>query len=158
MAFDSAPPIKTLNTQWSSVTPVATQPLWSKAVREKLNELTQLPPDWDSYGSPPVKSENAATALGLLANLSRFNMTKPHVVPINGGGVQLEWVCGNKELEIEVRANGTIEFLIVDEEENTTEGFVESPDSDKLFCLSNWYLSEAKNVNDLRLVAHARAY
>lgn len=158
MLVDSAPEIKPVDTSWSSVTPVASQPLWSKTVRDRLNELTELPNDWDSYGSPPVKFTNVSIALELLANLSIYNMPKPHVVPISGGGVQFEWADDDKELEIEVRANGSIEFLIVDSEENTTEGAIENSKSGKLFCLSNWYLSAAKSVDDLLLVSHARPY
>ncbi len=85
-------------------------------------------------------------------------MERPHVVPIHGGGVQFEWASQTSELELEIRPTGSIEFLIVDEQEKTFEGPIENPDSSKLFSLSNWFLSEAKSVDDLRLVAHASTY
>jgi len=158
MPLDITPAIKPLDTQWSSVSTVASQPVWSKAVSDQLNELSKLPPNWDSYGSPPVQVRVVTAALDILANLSRCNMDRPRVLAVPGGGVQLEWVNDSSELEIEVRPNGDVEFLIVDEENEMLEGPVERPyDSSKLFCLSNWFLSEKKSVHEL-FRAHAPTY
>lgn len=158
MALDAAPAIRPLETQWSSVSTVASQPLWSHAVYEQLSELTDLPNNWDSYGSPPVDSEVIARALDVLASLSRFNMNRPHVLAVPGGGIQFEWAGVSSELEIEIRPTGEVEFLIVDESNEMLEGPVDQGYySQKLFCLSNWFLSERKSVHELFRM-HAPTY
>jgi len=158
MPLLTPPEIKPLDTQWSAVSTVASQPLWSRAVREQLEGFTQLPVDWDSYGSEPVKREVLTEALDILANVSRFNMNKPHVLAVPGGGVQFEWANASSELEIEVRPDGTVEFLIVDMSNEMLEGPVnQSYDSRELFCLSDWFLSEKKSVHELFRM-HAPTY
>ena len=146
----TATALKPLDTQWSPVSSVFTQPLWSISVKQRLIELTKLPENWDSYGSPAVKSKSVEIALDILARLSQFNMTEPHVVPVPGGGIQFEWANQTSELEIEIRPSGDVEFLVVDKADEMLEGSIDqSFDSQQLFCVSNWFLSERKSVNEL---------
>lgn len=158
MPLDTTPAIKPLDTQWSSVSTVASQPLWSRSVSEQLDELTRLPQNWDSYGSAPVQAEIVTKALDVLAALSRCNMNRPHVLPVPGGGVQFEWANDSSELEIEIRPDGKVEFLVVDEKNEMLEGPIENLyDSSELFLLSNWFLSEKKSVHALFRI-HASTY
>lgn len=152
MPFDSAPDVRSqpLDTQWSPVSIVAAQPLWSRAIQNELIELTDLPYNWDSYGSPPVQTEVISVALDVLATMSRAGMARPTVLAVPGGGVQFEWATPNSELEVEIRPDRSIEFLIVDEEDRMSEGTLDKQiENEALFCLSNWFNKERKNVEDL---------
>jgi len=39
------------------------------------------------------------------------NFLLPRVIPVSGGGVQLEWSFGVREIEIEVDDDGLVEYL-----------------------------------------------
>ena len=146
------------NTQWSQVSPVDRHPFWLKSVREQLDELTNLQDNWDSYGSSAIKREVAAKALEVISVLSRLRMEKPSVIAVPGGGVQFEWANSSSELELEIRPNGAVEFLIVDQNKEMREGPVDTSYSPAgLFGLSIWFLNEKKSVNEL-FQASANAY
>jgi hypothetical protein len=158
MPLDSAPDVRLpLDTQWSPVSIVASQPLWSRTTQNELIELTKLPNDWDSYGSPPVPTEVISVALGVLATMSKAGMARPTVLPVPGGGVQFEWASPTSGLEVEIRPDRSIEFLIVDREDQMSEGSIDRQvESEALFCLSNWFIQEKKSVEDLfRVNAHS---
>ena len=63
----------------------------------RLQELLDLPPNWDSYGSPPPTKAAIDTASRLLENLG---VPFPFVAPISGGGIQIE---------ITILPDGTVE-------------------------------------------------
>jgi len=75
-----------------------------------IQELCALEADWDSYGSPPPSLEVIAEALtfvqraehGLRYYLPEDSVTlTPSMVPLSGGGIQIEWQTPSKELELE---------------------------------------------------------
>lgn len=139
-----------LNTQWSSVSSFFEERLWSHSLRKKLGELTNLPENWNSYGSRRIQQEAIETTAKLLSDLVKIDMPEPQIFPVSGGGVQLEWENAKCELEIEILPDRSIEYLIVDEQGDMHEGklpqynnFVE------VACLTNWFMSEKSSINDL---------
>ena len=87
----------------------------------RLDELSGLPDDWDSYGgaTPSAKSIQAARNLLLLLHTrldsslgGRVNPS--HISPLPVGGVQLEWDGASKDLEVEVGPDGRLAYLHVD--------------------------------------------
>jgi len=88
-----------------------------------LFELRNLPPNWDSYGSPPPTSEASSSASQILQITSSMeNIPPPHVIPISGGGIQINWRKRNRELDIEILQNGNIEFLKSVDDNSMEEG------------------------------------
>jgi len=79
-----------------------TEPAWLAPTIEKLSELLQLPPNWDSYRAAPVRSELAAALLTLLIEVMGDDTPPPSVVPTASGGLQAEWHRKGFDLEIEV--------------------------------------------------------
>jgi hypothetical protein len=72
-----------------------------------LRELAELEKDWDGHGSIPPTEDAIRTA----ANLQ--------VVPVGGGGLQLEIHAGGSDLEIEIQPDGRIvavHWLLVDKQ------------------------------------------
>jgi hypothetical protein len=86
----------------------------------KLDELKNLPEDWDSYGADPIspnaiaKAKSIITSVmiafgGIIGNVVQLT----DVIPIADGGVQLEWIGPHAELEIEISPNGNIGLLYI---------------------------------------------
>jgi len=77
-------------------------------------QLQQLPHNWDRDGSPPPSETAVNTAIQIIDNAARVgfdDFPAPHVFPVPGGGVQLEWRQGERRLEIEVLPTGEAEYL-----------------------------------------------
>src|SRR6266516_1597077 len=97
----------------------------------KLDELKNLPEDWDSHGANPISPNAIAKAKSIITSVMiAFNSIIGNVVqltdiiPIADGGVQLEWIGPHAELEIEISPNGNIGLLYIsgfDERRNYEE-------------------------------------
>ncbi len=98
---------------------VKTQKMLITAMR-KLDELQNLPQDWDSYGADPISQNAIATAKSIIISVMKsFSnaigdvVQLTDVIPIADGGVQLEWVGPHAELEIEISPNSNISLLYI---------------------------------------------
>jgi len=85
-----------------------------------LDELSTLPIGWDSYGSPKISDDLIMAAKRFLYQLE-FEFIAPRVVPVSGGGIQLEWQMGERELELEFIDSDNIGYLKVRNEEPIEE-------------------------------------
>lgn len=61
----------------------------------KLDELAMLPDNWDSYDSPRLTEAAIKAARAFL--LVHWDRKCQAVVPVGGGGVQLEYDDGSEE-------------------------------------------------------------
>ncbi len=87
---------------------------WQReAVAKVLRFAYSLRQNWDSYSSAPIRTWVVKTAIDLIREVPFDNLSAPRVVPVSGGGIQLEWSKGNRDLEIEVRPDRSIEGLKV---------------------------------------------
>jgi hypothetical protein len=120
-----ATPRRALN-QWNSMTPLDTASEWHMNTLARIYQLAQLPVNWDGYGSPKIQGAARENAARLVALLALSEPPTPHIAPVPGGGIQLEWVCENRELEFEILPDGKLEFLATLE----TGEMLESPLSD----------------------------
>ncbi|MGI8640406.1 MAG: hypothetical protein ACR2MG_10745 [Pyrinomonadaceae bacterium] len=148
MPLDAIPSYvpENLDTQWSSVSSFFEERWWWK----KLEELSSLKEDWDSYGSRPIQPEARELAAKLLSDLVKTDMPEPQIFPVSGGGIQLEWENLKCELEIEVLPDESIEYLIVDEEGKMYEGKIPQYNNFvEVACLTKWFKSEKPSINDL---------
>jgi len=82
---------------------------------ERLTELHDLPPDWDSYGARPISPRAEGIARDLLVAFWHAALIPDDpnfdLMPGPDGGLQLEWMGRNGELEIRVLPNGTFSIL-----------------------------------------------
>jgi hypothetical protein len=66
----------------------------------------------------------------------------PFIVPISGGGIQIEWIIADRELELEVLPDGSIEYLKSENKEPFEEEKIASRSSAEIFSLLSWLLSK----------------
>jgi len=81
-------------------------PDWLPQTESALQELLELPANWDSYGARPIRAEVVAEAVDLLHKIVQPGTPQPAVVPTARGGLQLEWHIGGIDLEIEFEQPG----------------------------------------------------
>jgi hypothetical protein len=85
---------------------------WILSAAQRIRELSALRQGWDGENGPSVTDQALASAGSLLEQLAKPRIGfAPHVGPVVGGGLQLEWTVGVKSLEIEVLPDGRFEFL-----------------------------------------------
>jgi hypothetical protein len=75
---------------------------WFLDVLGRFKELSGLPANWDHHGAPPVEVADLAEALKTLSGVMALNTPTPAIVPISGGGLQLEWHRAGLDVEIVV--------------------------------------------------------
>ena len=93
--------------------PIGEKSDWQlKAISRVLDLKYELSrPNWDTYGSAPVANWVIDAAIWLVGEISVENLPTPRVVPVSGGGLQLEWSNANKELELYLSPDRSIEVL-----------------------------------------------
>src|ERR1017187_2252618 len=100
-------------------------PGWLVPTVKSLGDLLQLHRDWDGYGADEVQEHIAQKALWLLVEVMDNDSPSPSVVPLNDGGIQLEWHRHGRNLEIEFPvAAPPVFFYYEDASELETEGAV----------------------------------
>lgn len=110
--------------------------LWIVEIEKEVQSLKKMPENWDSYGSSAIANTASEKVEKLLPLLARLGMSKPNLFPVSGGGLQLEWEKDDRELEIEILPNGTIEYLKVFSDGKMEEG--KAIDED-IFSLAKWF-------------------
>lgn len=100
----------------------------ARRVIEKLNELGQLAPGWDSYGASAISElaiNNARALLLWIPCFTEANETSkllPYsIAPLANGGIQIEWRDGATDLEVEVEPE-TGEYSLLLEQAGMTDG------------------------------------
>ncbi len=94
---------------------------WNEAF-DRLDELSRLPANWDSYGADPISPNALARGReALFALRAEFEegfgelFLPGNIVPIADGGLQLEWDRDGLYLEVEFTADEEIVYLITEE-------------------------------------------
>jgi hypothetical protein len=108
----SLPPELAVPPEWKGQ-----EPAWFGPTLRSLQELLQLPENWNSYGARPIVPEWAASALKLLVKMAPADTPVPIVVPTTRGGVLLEWHMRAIDLEIETLAEGQFHVFYEDDRE-----------------------------------------
>lgn len=71
----------------------------------KLQELAQLPDNWDSYGGLSPTKDALMGAIQLSMDLFDERTPIPDVFPVPNGNIQFEWSCLGLDIEIEIESN-----------------------------------------------------
>lgn len=84
----------------------------------KLEAITSLPLDWDSYGAVRITSAATATARAILSDLSlraaafgASTLVPFSMAPVATGGINIEWRRSDDALELWIGADGRIELV-----------------------------------------------
>jgi hypothetical protein len=81
------------------------------ALRSELNQLAALAPNWDGYGAPRISPAIIDAARQFVDRLPEQASSRPAVVPMSPGNLQLEWHEGDRVLELEFETADTIHYL-----------------------------------------------
>jgi len=103
--------------QWIRVTPLGSVAYWYLDSMETVRRLGNMGEGWDGYGSPSIPVRTTIAANYILSLVSQHQVNSPHIAPVPGGGIQLEWDYDNRALEIEIHPSGEINFLIAEGDE-----------------------------------------
>lgn len=82
-------------------------PVWINNIVVRLNELLDLPVNWDSYGADKIHFRSAIYVIEMLTVLFNSNIPEPSIVPISNGGIQMEWHTNEANLEIDIQPDRT---------------------------------------------------
>ncbi|MBZ5629579.1 MAG: hypothetical protein LAO06_12015 [Acidobacteriia bacterium] len=102
---------KSTSSKWSVIRPLEETGSWVPEVLEKIEHLAQLPPDWDSYGSARLQPAAIKGACRFLLEAPSNILPIPHVTLVPGGGLGFHWQVENRDLELEFKPTGTVEYL-----------------------------------------------
>lgn len=94
-------------------------PGWAGGGREvlfsRLDALASLAENWDGYGAHALSPFALNAAGQVIDQLLREPLPPPTIVPVPSGGVQLEWVAGTVEIDLEIRPDGDGIFVCDDD-------------------------------------------
>jgi hypothetical protein len=97
-----------------------------RALFARLDELSGLQQDWDSYGGLPPTARAIGAASRLIVEASTQAEDLPSaVMPFPDGGLQVIWEHAQDELQIDVGPVGSLGYLAIHRGEGTplmTEG------------------------------------
>lgn len=111
---------------------------WCASLLEKISGFRSLRPNWNSYGSPPPSETAIRNAIQFVV-LMEDEDPRPRVLPVSGGGIQFEWNCGERELELEFLPDGKVELLKVPDRESVgEEGRADSVNRIEVEKLFSW--------------------
>lgn len=115
-------------------------PGWLSEVLERIDQLADLPANWDSYGAAMVDGGSMDYAAELIRNIAFVDTVgAPIVTASPDGNVVLCWDNGERSLDLEVLADGEVGYAYMnhsdsskDEEGKTRRGH------DILRLLTQW--------------------
>jgi len=128
-------------------------PIWLTITLKRLKEISDYSDNWDSYGSPRLSRKAISQAKGFLLSLPA-EIREPMTVPVPCGGIQFEWQGDGRELEIEIRPDGRIEYLAVFEDGAMKEGEILSVEDPIAQDLVRWVLPDRDRLRNLAISTH----
>jgi len=118
-SYTETPVYSVKRTVKRTVTLAFFDPCLREPIRQ-LNSLKDLPRGWDSYGADPIAETSIRGASQLLLDLQNALLEfvgegiRPRdVVPLNDGGVQMEWEGTRGEIEVEIGCDGSLAYLLI---------------------------------------------
>ena len=85
----------------AQLTSEAPAPSWISKIAQRLEELGNLPENWDSYGAPSIDASVIQAAMDALDSVRDLEIPAPQVTPTARGGIQFEWNLTHFEAELE---------------------------------------------------------
>jgi hypothetical protein len=85
-----------------------------RALFGRLDELSALEEDWDSYGGlPPTARAIGAASRLIVEAITNSGDAPSAVMPFPNGGLQVIWERGRDELQVDVGPDGCLGYLSV---------------------------------------------
>jgi len=113
---------------------------------QRLKELAQLWPGWDAQAAPRIDPATIEAVRRFVESLPDQIASRPMVVPLTSGNVQLEWHHGRRVLELEFETPATVHFLQWDPEGGVErEDVIPASNRDELTALIRWFMEGLRN-------------
>ena len=91
---------------------------WLNGVKDQIQKLDRLQPNWDSYGAAPISAKSIRQALRLAEQISRYDSIEaPNISATPDGIVAFGWDVGDWSLDAEIEPDGQIVYACLDERE-----------------------------------------
>ena len=114
---------------------------WQVEPVKKLLEFLSLPENWNSYGGRPPSLDTVLSAIDFLTMVPFDTPPRLRVIPLSGGGVQLEWSSDQRELEVEFQPEGSIVFLKAEAITEGEEGELRALTPTHVKSLMSWLIA-----------------
>ena len=89
-------------------------PLWGDPTISRLTQLLELEPGWDGYNASAIRRDIVDFCLQMMLRTFDYETPAPQIVPLAGGGLQLEWHLREFDLEVEIAAPNDALMLFED--------------------------------------------
>jgi hypothetical protein len=87
-------------------------PEWLVNARNRLTRLASLPHNWDGEGGSSPQPQAIRSAERVLVAIETYRRLPPvHIGPSSSGGLGLEWRHENRDLDLDISPDGSIEYL-----------------------------------------------
>jgi hypothetical protein len=115
-------------------------PTLSEFVSAEIEQLRALKLGWDGRHAPVLDERILRAAERVLRTLEPYLTTRPAIVPLVNGSVQIEWHDGPKVLEFEFEGTETIHYLKWNPPTAAEdEDFFATDDVDSARALLTWF-------------------
>lgn len=115
----------------------------SEQIKSRITQLCSLPVGWDGEYAQPVSRKAGNKAAYVTYAVSKDYIDLVQFFPLPNGGIQIEFLVGGNELEIEIDENGNAFVVATDNSGYTKfEGEFELRDSNMLVKITE----EVKNL------------
>ena len=115
-------------------------PAFAEYVAGQIARLRGFAPGWDSRRAPALDTRVLDAAERLLMEMEPHITTRPLIVPLVNGAVQIEWHDGPKLLELEFEGPETIHYLKWHPDTGVEdEAFARVADRDAVRALLSWF-------------------
>ena len=115
--LDRRRPVPDLSLQWEEVVVPGSDPApWISDALRAVNAFEELRPGWDGGDGPVPSPEVLQLARRIVVATAQVQVAQaPHIGPVPGGGVQIEWHLG-RDLELEIMPDLALGLLAMDGE------------------------------------------
>jgi hypothetical protein len=116
--LDRRRPVPDLSLQWEEVVVPGSDPApWMSDALRAVNAFEELGPGWDGGDGPVPSTEVLQLARRIVVETAQVQIGQaPHIGPVPGGGVQIEWHLGGRDLELEILPDLSLGLLAIDGE------------------------------------------
>ena len=122
--------------------PGASSDTWLKDATARLHAVADSGSGVQAHDSIVPQGSAVLGARSILQSLAVMDLPLPHVAPVTGGAVQLEWHRNGRSLEIAAHADGTVDYLAIEDEDYDAarEGTLVVDDAATAGELARWLL------------------
>jgi hypothetical protein len=85
---------------------------WRPVAETRLAKLSTYSVGWDGYQSEPPRRTVIEFARSVLDSTMQPTTATPAIVPLNGGGLQLEWHIGGLDIELAIYRPNEAELTV----------------------------------------------